>query len=157
MYVPEDIDLFFKWRAAAVASEMGAEELSQRMDTLFDLLGRGPEGDEGSDNEPINETLRLVHGPIRNLSVDRLREGALFVLYELSLGREYVLAACDPPACLISDGLEISLQFRRGWVPGLDRLLQLSHSSEVRLHWRDLHDHLHHRHGLLLARGKSIL
>ncbi len=128
VYVPEDIDLLLEWRAAAVASEMGAEELSQRMYVLSELLRMEFEGQYGeefrrsldmaemgrgasylwdvvgwereglSNRGMINETLKLIHGLIRNLSVDRFREGALFVLYELSLGREYVLTACDPRA-----------------------------------------------------------
>lgn len=45
----------------------------------------------------INETLKIIDGLIRNLSTSRFKEGALFVLYELSLPREYLLTACDPP------------------------------------------------------------
>jgi len=127
VYVPEDVDLYFEWRAAAVASEMGAEELSQRMYVLSELLKREFKGEysedfrqslevaetgqgasylwdvvrwkkEGlSNREMISETLEIIDGLIRNLSIDRFREGALFALYKLSLGGDYVLTTCDPP------------------------------------------------------------
>ncbi len=138
-----DSDLFFEWRAAAVASEMGAEELSQRMYVLSELLKREFEGEysedfrqslevaetgqgasylwdvvrwkkEGlSNREMLNETLKIIDGLIRNLSIDRFREGALFVLYKLSLGGDYVLTTCDPPRVSFPTGWRYLYNFDR--------------------------------------------
>ncbi len=143
VYVPEGVDLLFEWRAAAVASEMGAEELGQKMEILSELLRKEFEGNysEGfrkgleaaekgqgasylwdvvrwerrglSNREMINETLTLIHGLIRNLSADRFREGALFVLYELSLERAYILASCDPPRVSFPTGWRYLYDFDR--------------------------------------------
>ncbi len=143
VYVPEDVNLFFEWRAAAVASEMGAEELSQRMYVLSELLKREFEGEysedfrqslevaetgqgasylwdvvrwkkEGlSNREMINETLKIIDGLIRNLSIDRFREGALFVLHKLSLGGDYVLTTCDPPRASFPTGWRYLYNFDR--------------------------------------------
>ena len=89
--------------------------------------GRESEGKGDSDIKLMNGTLAAIDGLIRNLSIDRFREGALFALYKLSLGGDYVLTTCDPPARLIPDGLEVPLQLRQGGVPGLGGVLQLAH------------------------------